>query len=92
MAVDWSKRGEYIAKHGITVTQANEALADINAVTIVPDPASISGRSIRTIGFATSCSDVIVVITLEDSGVVYGVNAWLANDRDRHTYNERKPQ
>lgn len=91
MAVDWSKRGEYLAKHGITVTQANEALSDINAVTIVPDPASISGRSVRTIGFAAGCSDVIVVITLEDGGVVYGVNAWRANDRDRRTYNERKP-
>lgn len=91
MAVDWSKRGEYIAKHGITVTQANEALADVNAVTIVPDPASITGRTIRTIGFATSSNDIIVVITLEDGGVVYGVNAWRSNDRDRRTYTERKP-
>lgn len=90
MAVDWSKRGEYIAKHGITTAQADEALADLNAVVIVPDPASISGRSVRTIGLAASCGDVIVVITLEDGGVVYGVNAWRANDRDLRTYNERK--
>ncbi len=30
---------------------------------------------------------MIVVITVEDGGVVYGSNAWHANDRDRRTYN-----
>ncbi|MGB5151958.1 MAG: hypothetical protein WBN99_18970 [Mycobacterium sp.] len=52
--VDWSQRGEYVAKHGITVEQANEALADPDAVTIVPDPASITGRGVRTIGFPSA--------------------------------------
>ncbi|MGB5110159.1 MAG: hypothetical protein WBO08_00525 [Mycobacterium sp.] len=54
MVVDWSQRGEYVAKHGITVEQANEALADPDAVTIVPDPASITGRGVRTIGFPSA--------------------------------------
>lgn len=91
MAVDWSKRGEHIAKHGLTVAQANEALADVDAVTIVPDPASTTGRGIRTIGFSASFDDVIVIITVEDAGVVYGASAWPANDRDRRAYNEREP-
>ncbi len=54
VVVDWSQRGEYVAKHGITVEQANEALADPDAVTIVPDPASITGRGVRTIGFPSA--------------------------------------
>lgn len=40
MAVDWSKRGEYIAKRGMTRAIANEALADPDALVQVPDPAS----------------------------------------------------
>lgn len=32
VAVDWGKRGEYIAKHDMTVAEANEALADPDGI------------------------------------------------------------
>jgi uncharacterized DUF497 family protein len=90
MAVDWSHRSEYInAKHGVTTEQANEALADAAAVVIDPDPASISGKSTRTIGYSASLGDILTVITVEDEGITCGSNAWAANDRDRRTYRER---
>jgi hypothetical protein len=58
-------------------------------VVLDPDPASISGRSIRTIGYSASFGDILTVITVEDDGITYGSNAWRANDRDRRTYRER---
>jgi hypothetical protein len=42
------------ARHGITVEQANEALADPDALVFDPDYASQSGRSVRTIGWSVS--------------------------------------
>jgi uncharacterized DUF497 family protein len=93
MAVDWTYRSDYIvAKHGVTAEQANEALADPAAVVLDPDPATISGKSIRTVGYAPSFGDILTVITVEDDGVTYGANAWRASDRDRRTYRERNAQ
>jgi hypothetical protein len=46
---DWSHRGDYIAKHGVTPDEADEALADPDRVVIKPDPASKSGRGVRII-------------------------------------------
>ena len=37
VAVGWSKRGEHIAKHGVTAAQASEALTDPDAVVFDPD-------------------------------------------------------
>lgn len=37
MTVDWGKRGDYIAKHGVTAAQASEALTDPDAVVFDPD-------------------------------------------------------
>ena len=39
------------ARHGITAKQADEALTDPEAVVFDPDYASLSGRSVRTIGW-----------------------------------------
>lgn len=51
--VDWSKRGEYIvAKHGISTTDADEALNDPERAVLEPDPASDSGVSVRIIGWS----------------------------------------
>jgi hypothetical protein len=54
---------------------ANEALSDPDALRIDPDPASKSGRSVRTIGYSASAGGLVTVITLIDDGVTYGVNA-----------------
>ncbi|MGO9155860.1 hypothetical protein [Mycobacterium sp.] len=34
---DWSHRGDYIAKHGVTTDEADEALAAPDRVVIKPD-------------------------------------------------------
>ena len=39
-AADWTHRGDYIGKRGLTQLHANEALADPYRVVIDPDPAS----------------------------------------------------
>lgn len=51
-----------------------------------PDPASVSGRSVRVIGYSPSADMVITVIAVSDGGVTYGVNAWRANARDEREY------
>lgn len=89
MAVDWSKRSEYITlKHGVTPAQADEALADDNAVVFTPDYNSASGESVRTIGDSPSYGDILTVITVDHDGTTYGVNAWKANSRDRRYYEQ----
>jgi hypothetical protein len=55
---------------------------------IDPDYNSTSGRSARVVGFSGTAGDVLSVIVLEDDGVIYGVNAWVSNDRDRRLYEE----
>jgi uncharacterized DUF497 family protein len=86
---DWSHRGDYIIeKHGVTPEEANEALDDPERVVIDPDYNSTSGRSVRIIGFSQIVDDLITVIVLEDEGVVYGVNAWRSNSKDRRIYEE----
>jgi len=89
MAVNWSKRGEYIiAKHEVYPAWADEALADENAVVFDPDYNSKSGESVRTIGASWSIQDILTVITVEHEGTVYGVNAWRSNDRDTRYYEQ----
>ena len=85
--VDWSQRGAYMQrKHGIAPAIADEALEDPNRVVIDPDYNSESGRSVRIIGFSVTADDVITVIVLENDGTEYGVNGWIANDKDRRLY------
>ncbi len=55
---------------------------------IDPDYNSTSGRSVRIIGFSVIAEEVITVIVLEDDGVEYGVNGWVANEKDCRLYNE----
>lgn len=87
MRVDWTYQADYMAtRHGVTVEQANEALADPDALVFDPDYASRSGRSVRTIGWSPSSGRLLTVITVVDAGVVYGVNAWPANDIDTRHY------
>jgi uncharacterized DUF497 family protein len=85
---DWSQRGEYIAKRGMTVAMANEALSDPARVELVPDPASTSGASDRTIGYSETAGRLLVVITVRDGDKVYGANCWPANSTHRRMYRE----
>lgn len=61
-------------RHGVTPAEANEALADPDRVVFDPDYASQSGQSVRTIGYSPSAECLLVVITIEKDGVVYGAS------------------
>ena len=74
------------ARHGITAKQADEALTDPEAVVFDPDYASLSGRSVRTIGWSAEAGRLLTVITVDEDGAVYGVNGWPANDVDGRYY------
>lgn len=81
--VDWKYRAEYVReRHGIDVRWADEAMAGPDALRIVPDPASQSGRSIRTIGYSPSAGFLDTAITVVEDDVVCGVNSWRPNDTD----------
>jgi hypothetical protein len=89
--VDSSYRADYFReRHGIEVEWANEALDDPDALRISPDPASRSGRSVRTIGYSPQAGCLITVITVDEEGVAYGVNSWRSNDTDASRYREER--
>jgi uncharacterized DUF497 family protein len=91
VTVDWTKRGEYLAKHGVTITQASEALTDPDAVVFDPDYNSRTGEGVRTIGFSPSAASVMTVITYVMDGVTHGASAWKSNSRDRRHYHQGGP-
>jgi hypothetical protein len=78
-------------RHGATVEQADEALADPDALVFDPDYASQSGRSVRTIGWSSSAGRLLTVITVTEDDVAYGVNGWPANDIDARHYRDADP-
>jgi len=88
--IDWRHRGDYIAKHGLSPVVADEAFADPNRLVIDPDPASVSGRTIRVIGWAASVRTLVTVIVLPDEDVIWGVNAWPSNTTDQRRYREER--
>lgn len=77
-----------LVRRGIEPTLANEALEDPDRVVITPDPASKSGRTVRTIGWSHTANRIFTVITLVDTGTLYGVNGWVANSSDQRLYRE----
>lgn len=90
--VEWDDEAvsHMLVSHGVTVTEAEEALADVERVAQVPDPASRTGSSDRYIGWSTSRNELLVVIVVHDDDVLYGGNAWPANAKAQRIYNERK--
>jgi len=94
---DWTPRGDYIASRSvrrpgdtdIQILWANEAYRDPNRIYLNPDPATNSGRSARTIGYSQSAGFIVVVITVVDAGILWGVNAWRANESAIRAYTER---
>ena len=86
---DWSFAENHMRdRHGIEPAWAEEALRDPDALTIRPDPASRSGRSVRTIGFSTSAGCLLMIITVAEGTVTYGVNGWRASVTDMRRYKE----
>jgi hypothetical protein len=73
--------------HGVSVEQAEEALADERRVVFEPDYASRSGQSVRVIGYSTSADKVLTVIVVTDeNGKEWGGSGWPANKRDKSYY------
>lgn len=94
--VDWSHGAEHMwSGHQVTIAQANEALADAEALVADPDPKSTSGTSARVIGYSPTAAAVLVVILVrrdDKRGAWWGANGWRANSTDRRTYQEEEYQ
>ena len=87
---DWTYRGTYMeVRHGVRPDEADEALTDPARLVLDPDPASKSGKSVRTIGWAGSAGRLLTIITFTtEAGVTYGGNGWKSSARDRRKYND----
>jgi hypothetical protein len=76
-------------RHQVSVAEADQALADVEALWFDPDPKSTSGVSARVIGYSPSAAAVLVVILVHrDGGGWWGANGWRANSGDRRIYRE----
>ena len=87
--MDWRYEADHMReRHGVSVAEAGEAIADSDAVLFHPDPKSRSGSSARLLGFSPSRGRVLVVILVErlDRGTWWGVNGWVATGSDLSRY------
>jgi uncharacterized DUF497 family protein len=84
--VDWSHRREHVAKKGLTVEQADEALEDPERLVIDPDPRSVTADSVRIIGYSSTAQEVLTVVVVIHDGQVYGATAWRANKHELRLY------
>lgn len=59
MEVDWTYGGEHMwITHRVTIAEANEALADIDAQFFDPNPKGSSGISARALGYSPTAEAV----------------------------------
>jgi hypothetical protein len=89
--VDWKHGAEHMfLRHGITTTEADEAIADEAALLIDPDPRGRSGRSARLIGYSHTVQAILTIIRVhtEDNRGWYGANGWKSNPTDQRTYEQ----
>jgi hypothetical protein len=99
--VDWMHRGEYIrtrsarkerGEFDVEPAWATEAATDPARV-IAVDRSSVSGRTVRVIGWSAGADRLLTVLLLPKGdpmdGRWWGVNAWASNSRDQRTYPER---
>lgn len=90
--VDWTHGADHMwTSHQVSVGEATEALADVDAQLFDPDPKSRSGNSARVLGYSPTAATVLVVILVhrEDRpSARWGANGWRASGADRRTYRE----
>jgi uncharacterized DUF497 family protein len=92
MRITWTSEAEaHMLRHGITVQHANEAAEDPGSLWYDPDPASLSGESVRVIGWSPTRRSVVTVILLHDGDDWAGVNGWPTSGRDRTAYRRANP-
>jgi hypothetical protein len=70
--VDWSPRREHVAEKGLTVEQADEAVEDPERLVIDPDPRSVTGDSVRIIGYSSTAQEVLTVVVVIHDGQMSG--------------------
>lgn len=76
-----------VKPHKVSVTEANEALMDVDALWFDPDPTSRSGSSVRVVGYSHSRRAVLSIILVpRDEGGYYGANGWESSKSDRRRY------
>lgn len=92
--MDWVHGEEHMWNtHEVSMPEANEALADVDAQLFDPDPKSTSRVSARVLGYSRTAEAVLVVILVrrEDRlNAWWRANGWRANSTDRRTYREGK--
>lgn len=78
-------------RHKVTVSEAIEALDDVDAVWLDPDPKSKTGSSIRVIGYCASRRELLTVILVREPGVdrLWGANGLPSNAADRAIHQRR---
>lgn len=87
--VDWRHGADHMwDRHQVSVSEASEAIADIDAVWFDPDPNSRSSHSVRVIGYCHSRREVLTIILVhrDDNTGYWGANGWESNDSDRRRY------
>ncbi|MCK0112676.1 hypothetical protein MWU75_11040 [Ornithinimicrobium sp. F0845] len=87
-SADWTFRGDYIAKHAMTPLIANEALEDPDRLVLDPGPSSLSGRTLRVVGWSPTAGRIITVIVLPADETV---NAWPSSTTDQRRYEQEAP-
>jgi len=93
--VDWTHGAEHMwAAHKVSVPEAVEALADVDAQLFDPDPKSTSGAGARLLGYSPTAAAVLVLILVhrqDKSTAWWGATGWHANSTDQRTYREGTP-
>src|SRR5699024_11754367 len=87
--IDWRHGAEHMwDQHRVSVEEAHEAAADIDAVWFDPDPSSRSGRSVRVIGYSHTRRAVLTIILVhrDEASGFWGANGWKSNVSDRRRY------
>ncbi|AXH67087.1 hypothetical protein SEA_THYATIRA_89 [Mycobacterium phage Thyatira] len=86
---EWAEdRAEHLARHKVTIEQAEEALNDPNRRTLDPDPAAKGGAGVRVVGYSPTAGCVLCVIVVPYHGEVWGATAFPANKIYQRKYKE----
>ncbi len=76
-------------RHRVRTAEADEAIADIDAVWFDPDPVGSSGLGVRVIGYSHTRREVLTVILVHrDGGGYCGATGWASNSSDQRRYEE----
>ena len=89
--VDWSRRGAYMErKHNITPGSRTMRCRIRIVSSSPPTTTARAAGSVRIIGYSLMADEIIAVIVVEEDGIEYGVNGWVASVKDRRIYRDTK--